>query len=95
VVVLQSTHLQSRPGSFSQQSNFDGSKQNLNLILQKDKFIKASAALDIALVGRTVVDVPDRVWKKSGETNVSIPYVLVTGDTPADKVKDLLKVYEI
>jgi ribose transport system substrate-binding protein len=74
---------------------FDGSKQNLNLILQKDKFIKASAALDIALVGRTVVDVPDRVWKKSGETNVSIPYVLVTGDTPVDKVKDLLKVYEI
>jgi ribose transport system substrate-binding protein len=74
---------------------WDGSKQNLNLIKQKDKFIQASAALDIALVGRTVVDVPDHVFKKSGETEVSIPYEMVTHATDPAVIDRLLKVYEI
>jgi ABC-type sugar transport system substrate-binding protein len=73
---------------------FDGSKQNLNLIKAKDKFIQCSAALDIALVGRTVVDVPDAVFKKSGNTEVSIPYVLVTPQTDSAVIDNLLKVYE-
>ena len=73
---------------------WDGSKQNLNLIKAKDKFIKASAALDIALVGRTVVDVPDAVFKKSGKTEVSIPYVMVTDETDAGTIDSLLKVYK-
>jgi len=73
---------------------WDGSKQNLNLIKDKDKFIKASAALDIALVGRTVVDVPDAVFKKSGKTEVTIPYVMVTDETDAGTIDNLLKVYQ-
>lgn len=73
---------------------WDGSKQNLNLIKQKDKFIQASAALDIALVGRTVVDVPDHVFKKSGPTEVSIPYEMVTHATDVAVIDRLLKVYE-
>jgi ABC-type sugar transport system substrate-binding protein len=74
---------------------FDGSKQNLNLLKAKDKFIGASAALDIALVGRTVIDVPDAVFKKSGKTEVSIPYVIVTPETDTATIDNLLKVYEI
>ena len=72
---------------------WDGSKQNLNLIKAKDKFIQASAALDIALVGRTVVDVPDAVFKKSGRTEVSIPYVIVTPETDASTIDNLHQVY--
>jgi ribose transport system substrate-binding protein len=72
---------------------WDGSKQNLNLIKQKDKFIQASAALDIALVGRTVVDVPDHVFKKSGATEVSIPYEMVTDATDPAVIDRLLQVY--
>jgi ribose transport system substrate-binding protein len=74
---------------------WDGSKQNLNLLKAKDKFIQASAALDIALVGRTVVDVPDAVFKKSGQTEVSIPYVIVTPETDTATIDNLLKVYQI
>jgi ribose transport system substrate-binding protein len=74
---------------------WDGSKQNLNLIKQKDKFIQASAALDITLVGHTVVDVPDRVFKHSGPTEVSIPYEMVTHDTDVGTIDRLLKVYEV
>jgi ribose transport system substrate-binding protein len=74
---------------------WDGSKQNLNLIKQKDKYIQASAALDITLVGHTVVDVPDRVFKHSGPTEVSIPYEMVTHDTDVATIDRLLKVYEL
>jgi ribose transport system substrate-binding protein len=76
-------------------AGFDGSKQNLNLLKQKDKFIKASAALDIAEVGRTVVDIPDRVFHHTGPTQVVIPYVIVTPETDAGTIDTLLKVYEI
>jgi ribose transport system substrate-binding protein len=74
---------------------FDGSKQNLNFIKQKDKFIQASAALDITEVGRKVVQIPDNIFKKSGPTEVSIPYVIVTPQTDAATIDGLLKVYEI
>jgi ABC-type sugar transport system substrate-binding protein len=73
---------------------FDGSKQNLNLIKQKDKFIQASAALDITEVGHQVVDIPDRVFRHSGNTEVSMPYVIVTPETDAATIDKLLKVYE-
>ena len=74
---------------------WDGSKQNLNLIKQKDKFIQASAALDITLVGQTVVDIPDHVFKHKGPTEVLIPYVMVTPETDTATIDRLLKVYEV
>ena len=74
---------------------WDGSKQNLNLIKQKDKFIQASAALDITEVGHTVVDIPDRVFKHAGPTEVLIPYVMVTPQTDTGVIDRLLKVYEV
>lgn len=73
---------------------WDGSKQNLNLIKQKDKFIQASAALDITEVGHTVVDIPDRVFKHSGATEVLIPYVMVTPQTDTGMIDRLLEVYK-
>jgi ABC-type sugar transport system substrate-binding protein len=74
---------------------WDGSKQNLNLIKQKDKFIQASGALDITFVGQTVVDIPDHVFKHSGPTEVLIPYVMVTPETDTATIDRLLKVYEV
>jgi ribose transport system substrate-binding protein len=74
---------------------FDGSKQNLNLLKQKDKFIQASAALDITDVGHKVVEIPDRVFKLAGPTEVSIPYVIITPETDTGTIDRLLKVYDV
>ena len=73
---------------------FDGSKQNLTLIKQKDKFIRASAALDIADVGRKVIQIPDNIWNKRKPTEVALPYVIVTEDTDTATIDRLLAVYK-
>jgi ABC-type sugar transport system substrate-binding protein len=73
---------------------FDGSRQNLVLLKQKDKFIRASAALDIAEVGRKVVEIPDNIWNKRQPVEVSLPYVIVTHDTDAATIDRLLEVYK-
>jgi ribose transport system substrate-binding protein len=74
---------------------FDGAKQNLELIKQKDPFLQACAALDIGDIGRRVIDIPRGVWNKApeAETHVLEPYVLIDGDSPAASIDTLLKVY--
>jgi ribose transport system substrate-binding protein len=73
---------------------FDGSKQNLNLIKAKDKFIRASAALDITDVGHKVIEIPDNILNHRQPSTIDIPYVLVTDDTDAATIDQLLKVYQ-
>jgi ribose transport system substrate-binding protein len=73
---------------------FDGSKQNLNLIKAKDKFIRASAALDITDVGHKVIEIPDNILNHREPTHIDIPYVLVTHETDAAMIDQLLKVYQ-
>ena len=73
---------------------FDGSKQNLMLIKEKDKFIRASAALDITEVGHKVVEIPDNIFNKREPVRVALPYVMVTHDTDAATIDSLLKVYQ-
>jgi ABC-type sugar transport system substrate-binding protein len=74
---------------------FDGSKQNLNLIKAKDKFIRASGALDITEVGHEVIIMPDNIMNHREPTHIDIPYVLVTHDTDAATIDQLLKVYGV
>jgi ribose transport system substrate-binding protein len=73
---------------------YDGSKQNLKLIRAKDKIIRASGALDIALVGRMVVDIPDDVVHHRKPTSIKIPYKIVTDKTPHSVIDRLLQVYQ-
>jgi ribose transport system substrate-binding protein len=74
---------------------FDGSKQNLLLIAKKDKYIRASAALNISLVGRMVVDMPDNILHHRKPTSIKIPYTIVTDETPLHVINTLLSVYGI
>jgi ribose transport system substrate-binding protein len=73
---------------------FDGSNQNLTFIKQKDKFIRASAALDITEVGHKVVQIPDNIWNKKQPTEVALPYVIVTHDTDPAEIDRLQQVYK-
>ena len=73
---------------------FDGSKQNLTLIKEKDPFIRASAALDIADVGRKVIQIPDNIWNHRQPTEVALPYVIVTDQTDTATIDRLLAVYK-
>ena len=73
---------------------FDGSKQNLTLLKEKDKFIRASAALDITDVGHKVVEIPDNIFNKREPVRIDLPYVMVTQDTDAATIDALLKVYQ-
>lgn len=73
---------------------FDGSKQNLNLIKAKDKFIRASAALDITDVGHKVIEIPDNILHHREPSKIEIPYVMVTDDTDVATIDRLLKVYQ-
>lgn len=78
-------------------AGFDGANQNLQLIRDKDLYIKASMALDIAEIGRNVVKVPHAFFQNrsapSTATHVYTPYVLVTQDTGQPVIERLLKVY--
>ena len=73
---------------------FDGSKQNLTLVKQKDKFIRANAALDIADVGRKVIQIPDNIWNHRQPTEVALPYVILTEDSDPAIIDRLLAVYK-
>jgi ribose transport system substrate-binding protein len=73
---------------------FDGSNQNLEFIKQKDKFIRASAALDITEVGHKVIEIPDNIWNHRQPTEVALPYVIVTEETDAATIDRLLAVYK-
>jgi ribose transport system substrate-binding protein len=73
---------------------FDGSKQNLNFIKAKDKFIRASAALDITEVGHKVIEIPDNILHHREPSTIDIPYVMVTQDTDTAIIDRLLKVYQ-
>lgn len=73
---------------------FDGSNQNLQLIKEKDPFIRASAALDIAEVGRQVVAIPDNIFKGVEPREVALPYVLVTQETDVATIERLQAVYK-
>jgi ribose transport system substrate-binding protein len=74
---------------------FDGAKQNLELIKQRDPFLQACAALDIGDIGRRVIDIPHGVWTKAPEdqTHVLEPYVLITNESDPAEIDKLLKVY--
>lgn len=74
---------------------FDGSKENLLLIAKKDKYIRASGALNISLVGRMVVDIPDNITHHTHPTSIKIPYTIVTDKTPLRVINQLLSVYGI
>jgi ribose transport system substrate-binding protein len=73
---------------------FDGSQQNLTLLKEKDKFIRASAALDITEVGRKVIEIPDNIFNKKQPTEVALPYVIVTHDSDPAEIDRLLAVYK-
>ena len=51
------------------------------LLKEKDKFIRASAALDITDVGHKVVEIPDNILNKREPVRIDLPYVMVTHDT--------------
>lgn len=72
---------------------FDGSKQNLKLIQAKDKFIRASAALDLVAVGHYVIDIPHNIFNKRQPVFVEMPYTIVTHATDDGTINRLLKVY--
>ena len=73
---------------------FDGSNQNLEFIKQKDKFIRASAALDITEVGHKVIEIPDNIFNKKQPVEVALPYVIVTHDTDPAVIERLQQVYK-
>jgi ribose transport system substrate-binding protein len=73
---------------------FDGSNQNLEFIKQKDKFIRASAALDITEVGHKVIEIPDNVFNGKQPVEVALPYVIVTHDTDPAVIERLQAVYK-
>lgn len=74
---------------------FDGSKQNLTLMKEKDNFIRANAALDITEVGHMVVEVPDNIFKKSGPAQVNMPYVMLDENSDVAVIDRLLKAYDV
>ena len=64
------------------------------MIKEKDPFIRASAALDIADVGRKVIQIPDNIWNHRQPTEVALPYVIVTDQTDTATIDRLLAVYK-
>ncbi|TIN95532.1 MAG: sugar ABC transporter substrate-binding protein [Mesorhizobium sp.] len=78
-------------------AGFDGANQNLHLIRDRDRYIKASMALDIAEIGRNVVKVPHAFFEDrnppAAATHLYTPYVPVTQDTEMQVIERLLKVY--
>lgn len=74
---------------------FDGAKQNLELIKAKDPFLQVSAALDIAAIGRRVIDIPNAIWNGGPDSDIHVQqqYTLVTPETPASDIDGLLAVY--
>src|SRR5262249_8317020 len=73
---------------------FDGSKQNLTLIKEKDPYTGASAALDITEVGKMVIQIPDNIWHRRQPTEVALPYVIVTDETDPATIDRLLLAYK-
>jgi ribose transport system substrate-binding protein len=74
---------------------FDGSKENLLLIGRKDKYIRASAALNLISVGRSVVDIPDNILHHRKPTSIREAYTIVTDTTPPSVINQLLSVYGV
>lgn len=74
-------------------AGFDGSRQNLKLIQARDKFIRASAALDLVAVGHYVIDIPHNVFTRRQPVFVEMPYTIVTHATDDGTINRLLKVY--
>ena len=76
-------------------AGFDGAKQNLELIKAKDPFLQVSAALDIAAIGRRVVEIPHAIWTGGADEDIHVQqqYTLVTPETDASVIDGILAVY--
>jgi ribose transport system substrate-binding protein len=76
-------------------AGFDGAKQNLELIKARDPFLQVTAALDIAAIGRRVIDIPNAIWNGGAEADIHVQqqYTLVTPETDPSVINGLLAVY--
>ena len=72
-------------------AGFDGSKQVMERIIAGEP-IRATAALDLLAIGRSVAWVPANILEGGEPTSVNHPYQLVTVDTP-DLAQKLIASY--
>ncbi len=67
-------------------AGFDGAKQNLEMIQQKDQYIKAAMALDLVGLGQRSVEIAHTLMEDpeapEALTKIKAPYLLISHETP-------------
>ncbi|MDI6029018.1 sugar ABC transporter substrate-binding protein [Corticibacterium sp. UT-5YL-CI-8] len=78
-------------------AGFDGAPQVLELLKQKDAYIKASMGLDIERLGQRSIEIPHAIWANpnvaKSEIEIKEPYLLLTSDTDVATIDRLLSAY--